>query len=126
MRLLLRQCQSRTVAEPVRAQDRKGPERGGSPMTQSPTRSPSSVVVVGAGLAGAKTAEALRDRGYDGPVTLIGAESDLPYERPPLSKSFLLGDSGFDAALVHPEPWYREHDVDLRLKTQATAVRPDR
>jgi 3-phenylpropionate/trans-cinnamate dioxygenase ferredoxin reductase subunit len=90
------------------------------------TTTPSSVVVVGAGLAGAKTAEALRGRGYDGPITLLGAESDLPYERPPLSKSFLLGDSAFDDALVHPEAWYREQGVDLRLATQVTAIRPDR
>jgi 3-phenylpropionate/trans-cinnamate dioxygenase ferredoxin reductase subunit len=48
-------------------------------------QTPSSVVIVGGGLAGAKTAEALRDQGYAGPVTLVGAEPHLPYERPPLA-----------------------------------------
>ena len=50
-----------------------------------------AIVIVGASLAGAKTAEALREQGYDGPVTLIGAEPHLPYERPELSKGYLAG-----------------------------------
>jgi len=66
-------------------------------------QAPSSVVIVGGGLAGAKTAEALREKGYDGPVTLVGAESHLPYERPPLSKDYLAGKAEFDAAVVHPQ-----------------------
>jgi 3-phenylpropionate/trans-cinnamate dioxygenase ferredoxin reductase component len=89
------------------------------------TESPSSVVIVGAGLAGAKTAEALRERGYGGPITLIGAEGHLPYERPPLSKGMLLGKAAFDEAVVHPEEWYRDNHVDLRLGTEVVAVRPE-
>ena len=54
--------------------------------------SPLTIVIVGAGLAGAKTAEALREQGFDGRVVLIGAEQHLPYERPPLSKGYLQGD----------------------------------
>ena len=83
---------------------------------------PSSVVIVGAGLAGAKTAEALRDKGYAGPVTLLGREAELPYERPPLSKEYLIGKAEFDKAIVHPQEWYAEHDVDLRQDVDVVAV----
>jgi NADPH-dependent 2,4-dienoyl-CoA reductase/sulfur reductase-like enzyme len=89
------------------------------------TASPSSVLIVGAGLAGAKTAEALRERGYQGQVTLIGAEGHLPYERPPLSKGMLLGKSAFDEAVVHPEDWYRDNHVELRPGTEVVAVHPE-
>lgn len=80
------------------------------------------VVVVGAGLAGAKTVEALRDGGYDGNVTLLGAEPDRPYERPPLSKGYLTGSDARDAAFVHDAGWYAAHDVDLRTGTTVTAL----
>jgi 3-phenylpropionate/trans-cinnamate dioxygenase ferredoxin reductase subunit len=83
---------------------------------------PTSVVIVGGGLAGAKAAEALREQEYDGPVTLLAAESELPYERPPLSKGYLAGKDEFDVAIVHPEEWYAEHDVDLRRGTEVTAI----
>ena len=53
--------------------------------------SPLTIVIVGASLAGAKTAEALREQGFDGRVVLVGAEQHLPYERPPLSKGYLQG-----------------------------------
>jgi NADPH-dependent 2,4-dienoyl-CoA reductase/sulfur reductase-like enzyme len=80
------------------------------------------VVVVGGGLAGAKTAQALRDRGYEGALTLVSGERDLPYERPPLSKEYLKGDKPFDAAVVVPEQWYADNDVDLRRGVRASAV----
>src|SRR3954466_9411796 len=83
---------------------------------------PQSVVIVGGGLAGAKTAEALRDQGYDRPVTLLAAEDELPYERPPLSKGYLMGKDEFEKAVVHPEEWYAQHDVDLRRATRVTAI----
>jgi 3-phenylpropionate/trans-cinnamate dioxygenase ferredoxin reductase subunit len=83
---------------------------------------PEKIVIVGASLAGAKTAEALRDEGFSGSVTLIGDETDLPYERPPLSKAFLAGQAAFEDALVHPGEWYGEHDIDLRLGTHVDAV----
>ncbi len=83
---------------------------------------PQQIVVVGGGLAGAKTVEALRDQGYTGRLTLIARENELPYERPPMSKGYLAGDDEFDAAVVHPQPWYPEHDVDLRTGTSVTAV----
>jgi 3-phenylpropionate/trans-cinnamate dioxygenase ferredoxin reductase component len=83
---------------------------------------PDAVVIVGGGLAGAKTAEALREQGYAGSVTILAAEDELPYERPPLSKGYLMGKDEFEKAVVHPQEWYAEHDVDLRLGTRATAI----
>jgi 3-phenylpropionate/trans-cinnamate dioxygenase ferredoxin reductase subunit len=79
-------------------------------------------VVVGASLAGAKTVEALRDQGFDGPLTLVGAESYRPYERPELSKGYLAGTTERDQVFVHPEDWYAEHDIELRLGVQATSI----
>jgi 3-phenylpropionate/trans-cinnamate dioxygenase ferredoxin reductase component len=81
-------------------------------------------VIVGGGLAGAKAAETLRDEGYHGPVVLVSAEGERPYERPPLSKGYMLGSDERDSAFVHPASWYPEHDVDLRLNTRATALDP--
>src|ERR687885_443077 len=79
-------------------------------------------VIVGASLAGAKAAQTLREQGFTGPVGLIGEESERPYERPPLSKGYLLGKSERDAAYVHPAQWYAEHDIDLRLGVAATSI----
>jgi 3-phenylpropionate/trans-cinnamate dioxygenase ferredoxin reductase subunit len=84
-----------------------------------------NVVVVGAALAGARAVTALREEGHDGPITLVGAEPHLPYERPPLSKGYLMGKDELDSAFVHPEAWYAEHDVTLRLRTRATAIDRD-
>jgi len=89
------------------------------------TGEPSSVVIVGGGLAGAKTAEAVRSNGFSGPVTLIAAESELPYERPPLSKSYLLGKDPFEKAVVHPAEWYADNQIDLRLGRIATSIDRD-
>ncbi|SFS00700.1 Reductase C-terminal [Agrococcus baldri] len=85
-----------------------------------------SIVIIGAGLAGATAATELREQGYEGEIVLIGAETTPPYERPPLSKGYLLGNDEFDTALVHPESWYAEHDIDLRLGTRATAIDRER
>ena len=79
-------------------------------------------VIVGASLAGAKAAEALRDKGFDGSIVLIGAEQHLPYERPPLSKGYLLGKAERESAFVHPADWYAEHDVDLHLDTPVAGL----
>lgn len=83
---------------------------------------PQHVVIIGGGLAGAKTAEALRTEGFTGQVTLVGAETHLPYERPPLSKAYLSGTSTFDEAVVHPHDWYRQSNIDLRLGSRACAI----
>jgi 3-phenylpropionate/trans-cinnamate dioxygenase ferredoxin reductase subunit len=81
-------------------------------------------VIVGAGLAGAKAAETLRAEGFEGPVVLIGDEDEIPYERPPLSKGYLLGKEARESAAVHPLPWYDERGVDLRLGAPVTALDP--
>ncbi|MFF0298873.1 NAD(P)/FAD-dependent oxidoreductase [Kitasatospora sp. NPDC004614] len=82
------------------------------------------IVIVGASLAGAKAAEALRAEGYGGPITLVGDESERPYERPPLSKGYLLGKEEREKIYVHPADWYQQHDVTLRLGAAATAIDP--
>jgi NADPH-dependent 2,4-dienoyl-CoA reductase/sulfur reductase-like enzyme len=82
----------------------------------------SSYVIVGASLAGAKAAETLREEGFDGAVVLIGTEDELPYERPPLSKGYLLGKDARESIFVHEAGWYPEHDVDLRLNTTVRSI----
>jgi 3-phenylpropionate/trans-cinnamate dioxygenase ferredoxin reductase component len=79
-------------------------------------------VIVGASLAGAKAAETLRAEGFDGPVVLIGEETERPYERPSLSKDYLLGKAERETIYVHPPAWYAEHDVDLRLGVPVTGI----
>jgi NADPH-dependent 2,4-dienoyl-CoA reductase/sulfur reductase-like enzyme len=81
-------------------------------------------VIVGGGLAGAKAAEALRTEGFDGEVVLFGSEPDRPYERPPLSKGYLLGKEDRDKAFVHSADWYDEHDVDLRTGVTVAMIDP--
>jgi 3-phenylpropionate/trans-cinnamate dioxygenase ferredoxin reductase subunit len=82
-------------------------------------------VIVGAGLAGAKAAETLREEGFSGPVVLIGDESERPYERPALSKDYLLGKAERESVFVHPLQWYADHDVELRLGARVTGIDPD-
>jgi 3-phenylpropionate/trans-cinnamate dioxygenase ferredoxin reductase component len=84
----------------------------------------SAYVIVGASLAGAKAAQALREEGFDGTLILIGEESERPYERPPLSKGYLMGKDAREQIYVHPPQWYTEHDIDLRLGTTVTALDP--
>ncbi len=81
-------------------------------------------VIVGASLAGAKAAETLRAEGFTGPVVLIGAEMELPYERPPLSKDYLQGKSPRDKIFVHPAQWYAEQDIGLQLGVPVTEIDP--
>ncbi len=85
---------------------------------------PDPFVIVGAGLAGAKAAETLREEGFDGPVVLVGEEPEVPYERPPLSKGYLAGTADRDAGRVHPADWYAVHDVDLRTGVRAEHLDP--
>ena len=79
-------------------------------------------VIAGASLAGAKAAETLRDEGFDGEIVLLGTELELPYERPPLSKGYLLGKDERASIYVQPEEWYAEHGVDLRMGVTVTAI----
>ena len=79
-------------------------------------------VIVGGGMAGAKAAETLREEGFDGRVVLIGAESLRPYERPPLSKDYLRGETEQEKVHVHGEAYYGEHDIDLRLGREVSRL----
>lgn len=79
-------------------------------------------LIVGGGMAGAKTAEALRDLGCDGRIVLVGAEPDLPYERPPLTKGYLAGATPRENLAVVAGRWYAEHDVELELGTAAASL----
>src|ERR1035438_2167467 len=79
-------------------------------------------VIVGASLAGAKAAETLREEGFDGTIALIGQETERPYERPPLSKGFLLGKAAKSSIYVHEEAWYAAHRVNLLLGSAVTAI----
>ena len=79
-------------------------------------------VVVGGGLTAAKAVEELRSAGYDGDVVVFGEEHHLPYERPPLSKGYLLGDDELESAFVHDPDWYDQNDVDLRLGQRVTGL----
>jgi 3-phenylpropionate/trans-cinnamate dioxygenase ferredoxin reductase subunit len=83
-----------------------------------------SVAVVGGGLAGARAVAALREEGFTGRVSLIGAEPRLPYERPPLSKEFLSEGLSPDRLLVHPPEFYDEHRIELVLGRPATRLSP--
>ena len=79
-------------------------------------------VIVGAGLAAAKAAEELRDAGFEGSIVLYGEEPHRPYERPPLSKGYLMGNDELDTAFVHPAEWYDEHRIHLRTGTPVTRI----
>jgi 3-phenylpropionate/trans-cinnamate dioxygenase ferredoxin reductase subunit len=82
------------------------------------------IVIVGAGLAGARAAEALRTNGYDGTITLLGDEPERPYLRPPLSKEYLRGETQRDQVFVHPEAFYAEHEIEMRPSSPVGAIEP--
>jgi 3-phenylpropionate/trans-cinnamate dioxygenase ferredoxin reductase component len=82
-------------------------------------------VVVGGNLAGGTAVGTLREEGFDGRLVLVGEETHLPYERPPLSKEYLRGEQDLASIFVRSDDWYRQHDVDARLGTRATRIDPD-
>jgi 3-phenylpropionate/trans-cinnamate dioxygenase ferredoxin reductase component len=95
----------------------------GKPHRPKPKRrSPDRFVIVGAALSGATAAGTLRREGFDGDVVLIGSEPQHPYQRPPLSKSFLRGETPFEEALVEDDDFYADNDIELRLGVTATTV----
>ncbi|MDX6744123.1 NAD(P)/FAD-dependent oxidoreductase [Actinocorallia sp. A-T 12471] len=79
------------------------------------------VVIVGGGLAGVSTAAALRSAGYDGVLHLVDA-GEFPYDRPPLSKDFLLGSKDLKRIALQPEEWYADQDIRLITRTRVTAI----
>jgi 3-phenylpropionate/trans-cinnamate dioxygenase ferredoxin reductase subunit len=84
----------------------------------------SGVVVVGAGQAGASCVARLRTKGYQGAITLIGDEPVPPYQRPPLSKAYLLGDLPLDRLFLRPESYYADQDISLRTGETVTNIDP--
>lgn len=84
------------------------------------------IIVVGAGLAAGTAVTELREQGYDGELIVFGSEIHPPYERPPLSKGYLLGNDPIENAFVHEAGWYAEHDVELRTSTTVTAIDPSK
>jgi len=82
------------------------------------------VAIVGAGHGGAQAAIQLRQLGFTGSIGLIGAEPELPYERPPLSKEYLLGEKEFERMLIRPETFWSERQVDLVAGTRIVSVDP--
>lgn len=84
----------------------------------------SHVVAIGAGQAGAALAARLRSGGHAGPITLIGEEPILPYQRPPLSKGYLLGEMGADRLTLRSADFYAEQDIALRLGAPVSAIDP--
>ena len=83
------------------------------------------VVVIGAGQAGASCVAKLRNGGFEGKVTLIGAEPVPPYQRPPLSKAYLMGDMPLERLFLRPEAFYSDQSIDLRLGTEVSAIDTD-
>jgi len=84
------------------------------------------IVIVGASLSGGTAAASLREGGFDGEIHLLGEESHLPYNRPPLSKGYLRGEERFADQLVQPEGTYAERDITLRLGRRAIGIDPQR
>lgn len=80
------------------------------------------IVIIGGGQAGAALAAKLRGLGHDGPITLICAEPDLPYQRPPLSKKYLLGEMAREQLYLRPESFYRDQDITVMLGQPATRI----
>ncbi|MEH6740777.1 MAG: FAD-dependent oxidoreductase [Sulfitobacter sp.] len=80
------------------------------------------IVVIGAGQAGSSCVVKLRNGGFDGKITLVGAESHPPYQRPPLSKAYLMGDMTLERLFLRPESFYGENDIDLRLGVNVEAI----
>src|SRR5437763_3013606 len=87
-----------------------------------PKSSPASVVIIGAGAAGGAAAEMLRREGYDGPVTLIGADESLLYDRPNLSKDYLAGNAPEEWIPLRPPEFYREQKIDALTNTTVTSI----
>ena len=82
----------------------------------------SHIVVIGAGQAGSSLVAKLRKDGFDGEITLIGSEPMLPYQRPPLSKGYLLGDMALERLFLRPERFYADNNITLKLGQPVSAL----
>jgi 3-phenylpropionate/trans-cinnamate dioxygenase ferredoxin reductase subunit len=81
---------------------------------------PASIVIVGGGAAGLNAALTLRREGYDGPLTIVSADSDPPYDRPNLSKDYLAGSAADEWMPLRAPEFYRDQHIELRLRTTCT------
>ena len=79
-------------------------------------------VIVGTGQAGFELAESLRAGGYKDAITLIGEETQLPYQRPPLSKGFVLDKTGLDEIELRPQAFYQDHNIEILVGTRVVAM----
>lgn len=93
-----------------------------APETRCPARSPSSVVIVGGGAAGNAAAETLRLEGYEGPITMVSADADVPVDRPNLSKDYLAGTAQEDWVPLRPMAFYEAHRIRLLLSTRVSSI----
>jgi 3-phenylpropionate/trans-cinnamate dioxygenase ferredoxin reductase component len=82
----------------------------------------SGMVIIGAGHAAGQAAASLRQAKYEGPITIVGDEPHVPYQRPPLSKQYLSGEQSIDRVYLRPASFYADKNVDLKLNTTATAI----
>jgi len=105
---------------------REKAEAPGAPAPPSASEAPTSIVIVGGGAAGVAAAEMLRRQGYDGPVAMISADTDLPVDRPNLSKDYLAGDAQDDWIPLWPESFYAEQRIELVLNKRVTSIDTNR
>jgi NADPH-dependent 2,4-dienoyl-CoA reductase/sulfur reductase-like enzyme/nitrite reductase/ring-hydroxylating ferredoxin subunit len=94
----------------------------GEPPRRSPPSAPERIVIIGAGAAADAAADVLRREGFDGSVTMIGAETDAPYDRPNLSKDFLAGSAPEEWIPLRPQSFYTERDITMALGSPVTAI----
>jgi len=85
-------------------------------------KAPRRVLIAGGGAAGFAAAEMLRRHGYDGAISLVSSDADAPYDRPNCSKDFLAGEAPAEWMPLREDGWYKDHDIDLRLKTEITKL----
>lgn len=82
------------------------------------------IFIIGAGQAGLKVAETLRQKGFDGPLYMIGDETTLPYQRPPLSKAFLKGETPSDKLTLKPSTWFEDHNIEFLAGQRVEELTP--
>lgn len=93
-------------------------------MTGNDTNPNQSIVVIGAGQTGFSLCARLRELGHEEPITLVGDEPHRPYQRPPLSKAYLLGDATRDKLLLRPDAFYEDQRITAMTSVAAIAIRP--
>ncbi len=85
---------------------------------------PQTCIVIGASHAAAQLVFSLRQEGWHGKITVIGDEASLPYQHPPLSKTFLRGEKAADKLFIRPHAFYEKHNIDFKLETRVESIHP--